>query len=431
MKVHLLGLLAAPLLLTGVAALPASATVHPAALATEAPAQTRFPASGEVGISPGDPTLAVGKTYIVETTNTQFAVWSKTGTAVQSQDFSTFFPGSSFCVDPRVIYWSWDDRYAVICSEIGTNPRVLRYAVSVTGDPTGAWIKYSLDPVTEPAFYDQPQIMATSDKIVISAFENGDNIIVLDKADVLAGAANPRQWHINLGSAPSSFRLFSPALESTKSATAWLVAGDNFNHIRLMRLTGTPATTVSKKIYDLGLNVWAPPVSTVPLPGGTMDNPPDGRISEAMYEVTTSGKAIIEFGTTAACNGQDCNAIGQITLGRTPHLAYQITRGEPGFDYTFGSVGLDAAGNWFVAYSRSSATQAPQAALMSSAFNQIIYGAAPGSNVGSSGQERWGDYLRVVRDPTQPTHVWCVSLYQAADGVWGSAIAQATASGTL
>lgn len=75
--------------------------------------------AGGNGWAPGEPSIAVGKADIVETVNSSVTVYAKGATQpaeVFHQDLTSFFGGGPIaCVDPRVIYWSWNDRYALVC----------------------------------------------------------------------------------------------------------------------------------------------------------------------------------------------------------------------------------------------------------------------------------------------------------------------------
>src|SRR3954447_3286992 len=51
-----------------------------------------FTAHGYDNVSPGEPTIAVGKTYIVETINPSFTVYTKSGSMTSHREFSSFFP---------------------------------------------------------------------------------------------------------------------------------------------------------------------------------------------------------------------------------------------------------------------------------------------------------------------------------------------------
>jgi hypothetical protein len=416
------------------AARPDAAGTILGGIAGPSAAGARFPAIGESGISPADATIAVGRSSIVETTNTQIAIWSKTGAPVSSESFAAFFPGAVFCVDPRVIYWRWDDRFAMVCADNYSSPRVLRLAVSQTGDPTGAWNRYSIGAVTSSDGYDQPAVVATSDKLVISAFhfaDAGDVFFVLQLSDLLRGVAAPRMARL----VSNGYALNTPAVQATKTSRAYFVNLSSNNRVQLATITGTPATRVAMTVSDLGANSFAAPPATVPLPGGSMSDPPDGRAMGAVYEVETSDhKAVIQFGASAGCDGQVCNGIGRIQLDPTPGLLYQITSGDAGYDDTFGNVGLNDRGDWFVSYSRSNASQAPQAVLRSASFEQLIQDAAPGATACPTTTpctERWGDYVNVAQDPITRSHVWAVGEYQADNGVWATVIEQATSAGVI
>jgi hypothetical protein len=428
----------------------------------------RFPSSGYAGISPADAGLAVGRADIVETTNSQITIWTKTGQMESSQNFTSFFPQSGFCIDPRPIYWSWDDRFAVVCSDNAVEPNssgihhAIWLAVSASGDPKGAWYRYQIGGLTDPNNgYDQPAVVATKDKLVIVAYYcpppdpgdgtcSGDQFFVLALRELLRGAPDPRVVHLT----SDGYALNKPAVEVTPTSSAYFVnlfakkksstgSIKSTRHVQLTVISGSPISKrhrsgrVSMHVKDLGDNVWKRPPD-VPLPGGSagsMELPPDGRAHNAVYEVQTSdGKPVIEFGASAECGGRVCNANGRILMDGTPRLAYQKTAGQSGYDYTFGSVGLDAYGHYFISFSRSSKTQAPQAILSSTAFSQVIYDAGMEAVACiSSGEcsERWGDYLGIAQDPVDPSHVWAVGEYQAQTGKWGTVIAEATVNGTL
>src|SRR5690348_5939440 len=115
----------------------------PQAAAAAAPAYAigSFTARGYDGVSPGEPTVAVGKTYIVETINPSFTVYTKSGSMTSHHEFSSFFPGSGFCIDPMAVYSEAVNRYAIVCSDL-TNS-VTRVAVSKTGNPNGGWTVFN------------------------------------------------------------------------------------------------------------------------------------------------------------------------------------------------------------------------------------------------------------------------------------------------
>ena len=105
--------------------------------------------------------------------------------------------------------------------------------------------------------------------------------------------------------------------------------------------------------------------------------------------------------------------------------------GEPGWDYTYGAVGLNAKGDVFEAYSRSDASKDPAAAVVGPGFDVTLQPPTSGTTSCSSGQsppcdERWGDYLGTAIDPSDPSDVWVTGLYQSSAGGygWGTVIAE-------
>jgi len=120
------------------------------------------PASGGFLCStPGEPVVAAGPTDIVETANTAAAVYSKsTGAKLAEFDFPSFWTGSGTdsCFDPRALYISTVERFAIACTDNTTSTSPMRFAISETSDPTGAWYIYA---APNTSFLDQEKIEAT------------------------------------------------------------------------------------------------------------------------------------------------------------------------------------------------------------------------------------------------------------------------------
>jgi hypothetical protein len=408
-------------------------------IATSAAASTTYSVrsfTGQTydGISPADPNIAVGPTYIVETINTAMSVYTKSGTETSHTEFSDLFAPAThvFCADPRVIYWSWDDRYAIVCTDTTPANQTTRLAVSATADPNGSWHTWSTGPNTA---LDQPNVEATKDKLVVggSTTISGVSSSVFwayQKSDLLSGLAAPRVKYL---STPRG--QFQAVVQSTATASAYFVqAYPGGNDLYLAKIGGTPATGVSLKILDLGAyHLTAPAAPAIPggfLGGGYLD----GRITSAAYEVTTAGRKIIQYSGMAECGTRVCNATGRITFTSAgPASTYVRTFSESSWDDTYGAVAVDGAGRAFEVYSRSNATTTPQAAIVTSGFRTIVARSVPGTmscHVGATPpcDERWGDYLGAAQDPSNHEELWFVGLYQTASGDdgWTTIIASVT-----
>ncbi|MGH7775894.1 MAG: hypothetical protein ACREPI_01790 [Candidatus Dormibacterales bacterium] len=373
------------------------------------------------GWEPGEPSVAVGSTYVVETVNTMLAVYTRAGRLSEELLFSSLFPPAPnpvSCTDPTVVYAAWVQRYAIACWDIGAgNTDALRLAVSRGSNPNGGWYTWATAPGSG---VDQPSFEITKDKLMLLGSGSGSSAFwVYQLSDLLSGVMKPRvhTFVVSRGQ-------FRAAVEISGSTTAYAVQAYPGNDVYLVTVTGTPATAVAWRLSTLSYDFMSPPTEPSIPDGHLGDGHLDGRVLHANYEVTSAGAKIIEFSQMAECGGRNCNVDGRITLGRSgPVLSYLHTLSASGYDDTFGTVTVDGAGQPILAYSRSSPTQAPEAAVITSGLDKVVWpdpagvtACAPGSSPPCD--ERWGDYLGAVRDPSYPSVVWLTGLVQAASGGW-------------
>ncbi|MDP9223319.1 MAG: hypothetical protein M3P18_05600 [Actinomycetota bacterium] len=392
----------------------------------------KFTTEGYDGVSPADPSLAVGPTYIVETINTSMTVYTKAGQETSHREFGDLFAPATnvFCADPRVIYWSWSNRYAIACTDTGN--QTTRLAVSASGNPNGAWVTYSTGPNTA---VDQPKVEATKDKLVVAGNTTINGVSssvfwVYQLSDVLSGVANPRVSYLTTPRGQ-----YQAVVQLTPTAPAYLVqAYPGSNDIFLTKIRGTPATHVSSMVSDLGVYPLTPP-SEPSVPGGSIGGGYlDGRITSAVYEVTSAGAKIIQYSGMAECGSRVCDSNARITLTSSgPVSSYVKTLAETSYDDTYGAVTVDGAGRAFEAYSRSNGTTTPQAAIVTPGFRTVVAKSVSGTTVCHTGvtppcDERWGDYLGATQDPSNREELWFVGLYQTASGDdgWTTAISSVT-----
>jgi hypothetical protein len=398
---------------------------------------------GGNGWSPGEPSIAVGKAHILETVNSSLTVYSKDPRSVTEllhADLTSFFGGGPIaCIDPRVIYWSWNDRYALVCSDIGSIPNVVRFAVTAGNDPSQDWNKYAID---VPGFLDQPKIAATADKLIVSGnYGDFEEFYVYQLDDIVAGASNPSMAHLT-----SQHGYYQAAVEYTPANAGYFVSTCGGCDVHLATISGTPATSVSLTETSLGdsqlRSTFDPPVPDGALGGGFMDT----RLLTAAYEVQTSdGQPVIQYSANTGCTLEAetiCTATGRITWsGSTPVLSDVENEGAAGAAYTYGAVTLDGRGRVYLVYSRSNSTSMPSTAALGisrrgrRSFDTVIQPSAAGSSACAGSpppcDQRWGDYFGATQDPVDPRHVWLAGLYQSSSGPfgWGTVIARARASG--
>lgn len=378
----------------------------------------------------GEPVLAVGPSDVLETVNTVATVYSKSGMQLAQFDFSDFFgPKEISCGDPRALYIASIERFAFSCTGFGVGP--MRFAISKTSNPAGGWFTYA---APNPEALDQDKIAASSNKFVIagngSSQENTEWIYVYNLSQLAAGVSKPSV--VKLLAKKSN--LYMPAVEQTATSDVYLVASYPGNPLYVATITGTPAeknvalTQTEIKPTDF------PAPSEPAVPGGQLGGGAlDGRIYDAVYETETSDdKPVIVYSSARECGTRTCISVGKIDLsGTKPILSSYVLMGEPGWDYTYGAVGLNSEGSMFVVYSRSNATTAPGVGVLGPGFDVTLKPASAGATSCESGQsepcnERWGDYLGTAIDPSEPSNVWVSGLYQNQNGQfgWGSEIAK-------
>ena len=411
---------------------PAAPTQPPSAL-------SEFPGWGPCDPSgfcwdAGEPTLAVGPSYILETVNTVATVFNKSGSKLAQYDFSEFFgPKGISCGDPRTLYIASIERYAFSCTGFGTGP--MRFAISKTNNPTGEWFKYE---APNPEALDQDKIVASSDKFIIagngSSAENSEWIYVYNLSEVAAGATKPTV--VKLLTKKSN--LYEAAVEQTATSNAYLVASYPGQPLYMATITGTPSGgNVALKETTIKSTDFPAPIEPA-VPGGELGGfALDGRIYDAVFETESSdSKPVIAYSSARACGTRACITAGKIDLsGSKPVLSSYTLSGEPGWDYTYGGVGMNAEGAMFEAYSRSNASTAPGVGVLGPGFDVTVKTASAGTTACESGQtepcnERWGDYLGASIDPSEPLSVWVSGMYQNSNGQfgWGSWIAKVSAT---
>jgi len=139
---------------------------------------------------PPDDNGAAGPSYYMQTINTVYAIYSKTGTLVAGPtNMNLLFSGVTGATcndgDPLVLYDEQADRWlAVEFSICGSNDYML-VAVSQTNNPTGSWYKYSFDVADMPDYekfgiWQDGYYMGTNNS-------SGNDIYVFQRSQMLVG----------------------------------------------------------------------------------------------------------------------------------------------------------------------------------------------------------------------------------------------------
>jgi len=158
---------------------------------------------------PPDPDIAVGPNHVIVVVNVAFEIYDKAGNSLTGGPvgFSQFFDPSigtdptAACpaysgrgvFDPDVVYDAANDRFILGIDLAGTDYCM---AVSQTGDPTGAWNRYSFPADVNGAFFDFPHMGVGQDAIFVGSNQFGGTlpygfqgrVFAVDKAALYSGA---------------------------------------------------------------------------------------------------------------------------------------------------------------------------------------------------------------------------------------------------
>ncbi|MBK6964641.1 MAG: T9SS type A sorting domain-containing protein [Bacteroidales bacterium] len=144
---------------------------------------------------PPDENGTAGPDHYMQTVNTTYAIYSKTGTLLAGPtDMNELFgtvPGSS-CNDgdPIILYDEMADRWMAAEFSLCQNPDRMLVAISATNDPTGTWYQYSFNMNGMPDYekfgiWPDGYYMGTNTS-------SGTDIYVFEREVMLAGGTNPK-----------------------------------------------------------------------------------------------------------------------------------------------------------------------------------------------------------------------------------------------
>jgi len=181
---------------------PNASTVDGAIQTTQGRKENKAPmlsfdgAKGQ-GYVPLDPNGMIGSNYYVQTINSAFSIFDKTGTpVVNNMDLNVIF-GTFTCDDgdPVTMYDRFADRWIitefqqnVACSSSG-NIDTMMMAVSVTNDPTGNYYMYYFCPDSSD-FADYPKYSVWADGYYQTCNCQNDKVVVYQRDSMLKGSKN-------------------------------------------------------------------------------------------------------------------------------------------------------------------------------------------------------------------------------------------------
>jgi subtilisin-like proprotein convertase family protein len=426
-------------------------------------------------VIPPDTVGDVGPNHYVQAINLLFRVYNKSGVPLTApQPISTLFTSlGGRCAtiddgDPIVLYDSFADRWIITQFVVsGAAPLGQCFAVSQTGDPTGAYFTYDFT-MPNNKFNDYPKFGVWPDGYYWSNNQFplagpgflGVGVFALDRAKLLAGDPTASFIYFDLEGFPG--QVIRSMLPSDADGLNPPPAGapNVFSYFNANEFTGE---TDSLRLFNFHADFAVPANSTFleraespvavaafdprsPANLGDIEQPPPATSANNVDSISdrlmhrlqyrnfgTHESLIVNHtvnvtpvpGTVTAANHQAGVRYYELRRsGGAYSVNEQSTFAPDTHNRWMGSAAMDHQGNLAVGYSISSTTVHPgiryAGRLSSDPANQLTQGEAT-LQAGSFVQQttgvfaRWGDYSSMNVDPTDDCTFWYTQEYYQAN----------------
>ncbi|HYL60340.1 MAG TPA: choice-of-anchor D domain-containing protein [Candidatus Acidoferrales bacterium] len=405
------------------------------------------------GCEPPDTQVAAGPSHVFEVDNVRGQIFDKSGNAMTSFDLNAFFGLNTnlFTSDPRIRFDTISGRWFVSllsldAADLKTSHNgFINLAVSTDSDPTHGFTAYQIE--TAASFPDQPALGFNEDKVVTSANAftcspncsatgfQGNEFVVWNKADLLAGAMNPS---LDFFGPPqdTTNSIIQPAKSRSSTSTLFMASADS-SSLNIWSLDGVPGVgggtmpTVTSKVIN---NLAMPPPAHQKNPKSILLDTGDTRLQDAVFR---DGQLWASGDTGCVPSGdsteRSCMRFIEVTTANMS-VVQDFDFGTSGDYYYYPAIDLDSADNLMTAFTRSSANEFP------SAYVDARLASDPANTLGAplfykagitdytSTHKRWGDYSGAAIDPSDQSSFWVAAEFAAAGNNvnWGTWIAKAT-----
>lgn len=430
------------------------------------------------GFLPPDTTGAVGPNHFVQSVNSTWAVWDRSGTSlIATTALSSLFsalPGPCATAndgDPIVLYDQLADRFLIaqFCYSVDSTPNHQVIAISKTGDPTGAYYLYDFR-MPNLKFNDYPKFGVWPDAYYMTdnQFNQAGGAFMaagafaFDRSKMLSGDPTASYVYFDMealfpadgigGMLPASVDGFVPPPSGAPAPFVYFTAGEFGD-----------AAGDALRIFDFHVDFAVPANSTFterpgsPLPVAAFDPrvvpntrnviPQPSPATSAHYldalndrlmfrlayrNFGSSESLVLNHTVNAAVNPAYRAGVRVYQLNRaTPAAAFTIAEQATyaGLDTTthrwLGSVAMNHQGDLALGYSVSSTSVIPSIRYVAKLGAQsLATGLAQGETEIKTGggvpqtsaSGRWGDYSQMSVDPVDDCTFWYTQEYYATGG---------------
>lgn len=401
---------------------------------------------------PPDCNGTAGPSHYMQTINTTFAVYSKTGTLLAGPtNINTLFtglPGATYNDgDPIVLYDEQANRWFVAEFSVSGSNDYMLIAVSTTPDPTGTWYKYSFDVADMP---DYPKFGVWQDGYYMGTNNStGPDIYVFERAVMLAGGSNPKMVGFDNPWRPTTIDGFV-CVPPVDNDGAFAPAGSPGIFIAFND-DAIGGGSDQLWIYELAVNWNNTPASTFVRTQQINVAPFDSNFGNTWNNITQQGttqkvdaipQVIMNvpqyrnFGayqTIVACHTVDVTGTDRAGIrwyelrktGSTWTVRQQGTYSPDAHNRWMGSIAMNAAGEIALGYSISSSTlypgirytgQTQESYLAGNSTMDVPEVTIHTGQYSQTGSNRWGDYALMCVDPADDETFWFTTQYIGSGG---------------
>ena len=396
------------------------------------------------GSSPPDTTGDVGPNHYVQAVNTQFAVFSKSGTLlfgpVNTNTLWSGFGGSCEQLndgDGIVIYDSIADRW--IISQFANKPGVEHLecvVVSTSGDPTGSYYRYSF---SFPVFNDYPKwgvwpdayytayILRNPDFSIV-----GGRVCAFNRTKMLSGAAATAQCFDLCAGFTGLLPADLDGITLPPAGTPNFFMNYGVNKLNLWRFHvnwSVPANSSLTGPISIPVAAFTaackPSRICIPQTGTAqkLDSFSDRLMFRLAYRNFGTHQSLVVNHTVDAGSGISGIRWYEIRNPNGTPVVFQQGTYSPNINHRWmGSATMDKKGDIALGYSVSGNNIRPgiryTGRLVTDPPGAMPQGEGTIRNGSGSqiGSQRWGDYSHMTIDPTDDCTFWYTTEYLPANG---------------
>jgi hypothetical protein len=431
----------------------------------------------QAGVDPPDGAIAVSHTYVVQATNINLSVWTKTydqtgrlsaiTNSVSAADLDSLLGQNPNChggsnsifglvSDPSVDYDPAQDRFMVTMTSLDQSSlnSSLCVAVTATGDPSGEWFIYAF-PMPASSLLDFPRSATGSDGHIYIAgnffvFDQAGNatfvssrVYALKTSDLYAGVNTVPSMSV-VGNDPETGTpadSLTPARAVSGPGMYFISASNpdapaSGSTITLWKWSDPSGANVFTRQGSVTVSTYVQPPPGIQL-GGFPAGVTDCEQSGAACIETNDARNLTAYsygGTVWAAHTVGCTQGGTVAacvqwyqLGNLDGATALLQQGivndptNPGRYRYFPSMAVDSTGSVVLSYGYSSASEYPGVAITTlSSSGEVGPETVLKTGQATFASTRYGDYNSSALDPTDNLTIWQEQEYAKASDTWGT-----------